>query len=202
MSLATPQATMMRGTVVTVHDGGAMTAPLPAFRPRFPLADVARWATRYPAANDTEVETVGWIARSRGCYTREEFLTVTRWKAGCGRSRCERNSEDVVQEATGLALHAADERLRIGLLTLLHGVELPTASVLLHLAHPDPYPVLDARALWSLGVEQPPASYTFDFWLAYVHACRELAAHAHVPMRVLDRALWRYAIEHPTSGEG
>ena len=86
-------------------------------------------------------------------------------------------------------------RLRIGVLTLLDGVQMPTASVLLHLAHRDPYPIIDYRALWSLGVDAPPTPYSFAFWEAYTRACRSLARAANVSMRTLDRALWQYSKE-------
>lgn len=78
----------------------------------------------------------------------------------------------------------------------LRGAQLPTASVLLHLARPDLYPIIDFRALWSLSINMPPASYGFAFWWAYVQACRELARSAGVTMRRLDRALWQYSKEH------
>lgn len=59
----------------------------------------------------------------------------------------------------------------------------------------DLYPILDYRALWSLGIDPPPA-YDFPFWRAYTLACRELAAGAGVSMRDLDRALWQYSKEN------
>ena len=66
---------------------------------------------------------------------------------------------------------------------------MPTASVLLRLARPDPYPILYSRALWSLGIEKPPATYSFEFWQAYTRTCRSLAKQARVSMRTLDRAV-------------
>jgi hypothetical protein len=73
-------------------------------------------------------------------------------------------------------------------------VSWPTASVLLHFGRADPYPILDFRALQSLGVEQP-SQYTFDFWWAYVQACRRLADKHGVDMRTFDRALWQWSAE-------
>ena len=94
-----------------------------------------------------------------------------------------------------------DERQRIEALTRLHGVDYPTASVLLHLAHRDSYPIIDFRALWSLGVETPPTAYFFTYWWAYTQACRSLAKDAGVRMRTLDRALWQYSKERrPSKG--
>lgn len=47
------------------------------------------------------------------------------------------------------------ERARIESLTILDGVSWPTVSAILHLFHKDPNPILDYRALWSVGVEVP-----------------------------------------------
>ena len=99
---------------------------------------------------------------------------------------------------TEVALSTGCEQLRVESLTLLRGVHWPTASAILHFCHADPYPVLDVRALWSLGVERPPP-YAFDFWHAYTLACRKIARRARVSMRDLDRALWQYSKEQQTA---
>ncbi|MHB8459267.1 MAG: DUF429 domain-containing protein [Candidatus Limnocylindrales bacterium] len=173
-----------------------MSAPnVPTFQLRFPLAEVPFWAARYSSADDSAVEAIGKAARRRGWYTRDEFLVVTRWKTQRTKSRCEKNDEASVEATTRLALSTPDERLRIKALTRLHGVQFPTASVLLHLGHRELYPIIAYRALWSLRVEAPPSYYSFGFWSAYTQACRLLAAEAGVWMRTLDRALWQYAKE-------
>jgi predicted RNase H-like nuclease len=171
------------------------------FRLRFPLSEVMYWAARYAYADDAEVEAIGEAARKRGWYTRDEFLTVARWKSPRSRRLCEENDEAAVKAATQLALSTPDERQRIEALTQLHGIDYPTASVLLHLAHPDPHPIIDFRALWSLGVETPPSGYSFTYWRAYTQACRSLATDAGVRMRTLDRALWQFSKERrPPTG--
>ena len=167
---------------------------VPEFRPRFPLSEVLYWASRYAYADDAEVEAIGDRARERGWFTRDEFLTVARWKTPRSRKRCE-NDAARVKDITQRALSSPDERQRIEILTQLRGVEFPTASVLLHLAHRDPYPIIDYRALWSLGVENPPATYSFAFWRAYTQTCRSLAKDAGVRMRTFDRALWQFSKE-------
>lgn len=97
-------------------------------------------------------------------FTRDEFLTVATWKSRRPRKRYARNDEAFVTAVTRTALSTPHERLRIEVLTLLDGVSWPTASVLLHFGHPDPYPILDFRALWSLGVDVPEYAYNFyDF---------------------------------------
>ena len=57
------------------------------------------------------------------------------------------------------------------------------------------YPILDFRALWSVGVKAP-LKYSFDFWWRYTVFFRRLATRAGVRMRTLDKALWQYSKEH------
>jgi hypothetical protein len=172
------------------------TASVPDLRLRFPIRQIAKLAVEYAYADDSVVQAIGTKAQSRGWYMRDELVAVALWKTERSRSRVRRNREDAVKDATELALRTADERLRIGVLTQLQGVLMPTASVLLHLAHRDPYPILDFRALWSLGVDAQPSYYSFELWERYVQRCRELASEAGVDMRTLDRALWQYSSTH------
>jgi hypothetical protein len=71
---------------------------------------------------------------------------------------------------------------------------MPTASTLLYFAFPDDYPILDVRALQSLGVKSR-SGYSVTFWLNYLDACRALARRAGVSLRTLDKALWQYSKE-------
>lgn len=93
---------------------------------------------------------------------------------------------------TGAALATRDDALKMDLLRLLDGVDWPTASTLLHFCDRRPFPILDYRALWSLGFVRPPR-YTMAFWLGYVAFLRELCRVSRQPMRVVDRALWQYS---------
>ena len=86
---------------------------------------------------------------------------------------------------------------RITALLGLTGVGLPTASTLLYCAFPADYPILDVRALESLGVK-PRSQYPVSFWLEYLSACRGLARHHAVTIRTLDKALWQHSKEHTT----
>ena len=130
--------------------------------------------------------------RRRGCFTRREFLEFAAWKSPRALPRCRTNEDAFVRAVTATALATPSDRLRIEVLRLLNGVDWPTASVLLHFAHADPYPILDVRALWTLGVSTPLA-YSYDVWSAYTARCRALAAQSGLSMRDLDRALWQYS---------
>jgi hypothetical protein len=100
----------------------------------------------------------------------------------------------VVVASTRRALHASDEAERMGALLELSGVGVPTASTLLYVAFPQDYPILDARALESLGVKAR-STYPLSFWLAYLEACRTIARQAGVSLRTLDKALWQRSKE-------
>ena len=96
--------------------------------------------------------------------------------------------------ATGRALDTEDEVTRMSALLDLAGVGVPTASVLLYCVFPNEYPILDVRALESLGVK-PRSQYPLSFWLEYLSACRELARRHEVSIRTLDKALWQHSKE-------
>jgi hypothetical protein len=168
--------------------------PVPIFELRFPARDIEALASRFPVADDGQGLATGAGARARGHYTREEFIAVCGWKTVRSRSKVASNSEAAVVDATGRALAAREEAQRMEALLELEGVGVPTASVLLYFAFPDDYPILDVRALESLGVK-PRTQYPVSFWLAYLAACRELALRYGVPIRTLDKALWQHSRE-------
>jgi hypothetical protein len=134
-------------------------------------------------------------AVQRDYITREDLIDVARWKWKGGRTwrLVAGNSESEVQEASAVAFATKCERLRVGALLALRGVQWPMASVILHFAFPERYPILDARAMNTVGGSKV---YNFDRWMEYVALCREASQRFEVTMRVLDRALWTYDKEH------
>ncbi len=163
---------------------------------RFDPKHIHALADRYRFAEDVHILDIGLHAQEAGEFSFDDFLRVCEWKTIRSRSRCRKNTADDVREITRIALSTAIERLRIEALCCLHGVGLPTASVLLHIGHREPYPILDVRALWSLGFDKPPTYYSFKFWWQYVQSCRQLAEELSIDMRTLDRALWQYSKEN------
>jgi len=105
------------------------------------------------------------------------------------------NTREAVEKATSVALsEGSSERPRMSELRSLHGVEWPTASVLLHFAYPERYPILDWRALEALGMTRTP-TYSFRFWEAYVNGWLALVEEAGVDSRTFDQALWQWSKE-------
>ena len=165
---------------------------------RFEAEQILTWAEHY-TDDDTRIEEViAPAVQRRGYLTRSDLRKICYWKSPRTRRRIDKNDEAFIQVVTQVARTTPNERLRISSLTLLDGISWPTASVILHFCHPEPYPVLDFRALWSLSVDVPK-QYDFAFWWAYTGFCRNLANHVEVSMRVLDRALWQYAKENQST---
>jgi hypothetical protein len=171
----------------------ASTKPL-AFVLQLDPADIPALAARFGDTGDGVETAVGSSARSRGYYTRKEFLTVCRWKSARTQQKAASNSAAAIRAATASAFAIADLTAQVSHLTALSGVGMPTASVLLHVTFPESFPILDVRALGSLGVTGR-SSYTPAFWASYVEACRGLAAEHSVSLRTLDKALWQYSKE-------
>jgi hypothetical protein len=164
------------------------------FELQFPAGEIEALARRFPGSDDRALLATGAAVRARGYYTRTEFIEVCAWKTVRSRPKVAGNPERAVIDATTRALASIDEATRIGALLELEGVGVPTASTLLYCAFPDEYPILDVRALESLGV-RPRSTYPVSFWLAYLEACRSLAQASRVSVRTLDKALWQHSKE-------
>lgn len=165
------------------------------FRLQFDPAEIRPLAERFSYDDDAAVRRVGASAARRGYYTREEFTAVCNWKTPRSRARVATNSAEQVETQTKLALgKQTSKEERMTALTALVGVGVPTASALLHFAEPERYPILDVRALESLG-RRGQSTYSTTFWLRYLAACQALAEAHGVPIRTLDKALWQHSKE-------
>jgi len=170
---------------------------VPKFELQFPGGEIESLAARFGSGaydGDAAPRAVGGAVRARGYYTRGEFITVCAWKSPRSRPRILSNSRAVIVRNTRAALAARDEPGRIEPLLGLNGVGVPTASTLLFVAFPTEYPILDVRALESLGVAAR-STYPLAFWLGYLEACRRLARECGVTIRTLDKALWQHSKE-------
>lgn len=167
------------------------TTTIPSFSPRFSTDKIKDLIEQYGSVDQSQLD-IGARAKALGYYTQPDFVAICNWKTrGRPRRYYIKNTEQGVQKQTSIALTDPNEETRIRALLLLNGVGLPTASMLLHLASPDQYPVIDFRTLWSLGCES--AHINVSFWLKYVHFCRDLSAKWGKSLRDLDRALFQYS---------
>ena len=124
---------------------------------------------RYDDATDHEATAAGRRARGRGYYTKPEFITVCRWKSPRISGRAAKNAPGAIHRQTCLAFRASDEEERMRSLIELAWVGIPVASTLLHFAFPRLYPIIDWRALESLG-QKRRSTYSIIFWLSYLDA--------------------------------
>ena len=162
---------------------------------RFPESEIHQWAEQYNSGStEASFAEIRPMVQEQGYLDKELLKRVARWKSPRPARHVEKNDEDYIRDVTSFAFNATSERARIRGLMLLDGVSWPTASAILHLFHKDPYPILDFRALWSVGLET--YRYSSLFWQEYVDFCREIASRNQVDMRTLDKALWQYSKEN------
>jgi len=96
-------------------------------------------ASRYEYANgEDEIIRLQPKIKKKGFLTAEELYKIAYWKSPRSSGHVSNNRDDYAQEITGFAFGAKNERSRIEVLTLLTGVSMPTASVILHFFHRDP----------------------------------------------------------------
>lgn len=152
---------------------------------------ILEYAARYVYdAEDILGDRLETAAR-RGYMTLDDLVVVAKWKWRGGRTRqlCLENTDKEVKEISAVSFASESERLRIGALLALRGVQWPMASVILHFAFPDRYPILDIRAINTVGGS---GVYSFALWQQYVDLCRQAAVMHGVTMRTLDKALWAF----------
>ncbi len=167
------------------------------FTLRFDPNAIEFWAARFGSDESAARFFREIVPRVKkyGYLNKEDFVRLCEWNSTRPRKLYHSNAEDFIREITRVSFSTKHERVRVEILTLLNGVSLATASVLLHFCAPDPYPILDTNSLWSLQAT-PPKKFDFDFWWQYVQVTRKLAKQAKVDMRTLDRALFQYAREN------
>jgi len=155
-----------------------------------------KYDERYLGSNDELVERKmkGWL-KDKTFLDKEGFVKIGLWKSKRPKKSYENNDEILVKEITGFSFSAIGEEARIKSLTVLNGVSWPVASTILHFKFPDRYPIMDFRAIWSLGWEQPK-KYDFIFWQKYCEEITKLSKNYNLPMRTIDKALWEYSKEN------
>ena len=156
--------------------------------------ELAELAALCPLDDDVPVR-VGRRASERGYMTREELLALVEWRYPEGANNCHRNSEVRVQQQSQLAFESTDARSAIASLMKLQGVAWTLASLVLHFAHVDPYPVFDTHGLDAFNIDHYEPR-TLSLWTRYIDACRAICDECDLTMRELERAFWQFAQEY------
>ena len=160
--------------------------------------DLPFWQGLSNGEADDRIEEKYQAVRHRGHMTADELQVTAWWKCRGNRlaGRLGQNAPNDVEEITRVSFACTSERLRIGALRALHGVDWPMASVILHFAFPDRFPILDVRVMHSMG---GPHAYNFDRWTRVTDLCRSKIMKCGITMRQLDRALWTH--DYKRSGQ-
>ena len=130
--------------------------------------------------------------QQQGYLDIELLKKVATWKSPRRVALIDKNSESDVREITGYALKSPHEHVRwehFNRASWVLDFQLPLRFFTSFTKHP--YPIIDFRAMWSIGVDE--YNYSFEFWQEYVTFCRNHAKRNNVDMRTLDRALWMYS---------
>jgi len=142
------------------------------------------------------------VARDRGYLTAGELVRICRWKSPRATALVRSNSARRVRRATETAFRSMDERVRFEALVSLRGVSAPSASAVLTLLDPERYGVIDIRvwqllhATGSVTGNARGAGFTFDQWLQFLRAVRDLAVTLELPARAVERTLFAIHRDH------
>ncbi len=164
---------------------------------------IKEYAGRYLAAGqwakrDRELKDIFKEVRKRGYMLPRELMVMGEWKAERRiLHHLRKNSREKLKQVTGTVLAGGSDRERMHWLRQLRGVGFPVASVFLHFGLPGCYPILDVRAVRTVG--GPAHIKSYRCWLPYAKFCRTEAKKIGVSMRTLDRALWQFDKEYQGS---
>jgi hypothetical protein len=162
------------------------------------------WTGMSDAQRDEEKNTFeAGLAIREGDRTPATLQTIVHWKSPRIVPLFKKNSTEEVKAALDVAVSHTTVAEAMVALIKLQGVGIPVASAILTAIYPERYTVIDFRALETLG-------YTdVTFYIAYLDFCRDLAKQDLVPaqidlpaptkLRALDRALWQWSKENPSS---
>jgi ribosomal protein S8 len=151
-----------------------------------------KYNQKYRGTDGSKVEKeMKRLLKNRGYLTRANLITIGDWKAPRARRHYRKNRNQRVRKISKSSFSTKDEKKRIESLDSLRGVGYPIASTILHFAFPHKYPIMDFRVIRSLGLKQP-STYKFDFWKGYCKKMQAIAKKYRLPMRTVDKALWKY----------
>ena len=114
------------------------------------------FSERYKYQSDNNIALIGKSVKENNFLAYDEFVSICAWKTPRSKHNVKSNDKDYIKEISNISFTTKSDQLRIEILTLLNGVGWPTASTILHFCHKEEFPILDFRALWSLGLNSIP----------------------------------------------
>jgi len=175
------------------------------FKLQFDISEIPALAERYEKAignlDEQAFKHAANIVARKGAHTKEtlvDLLEVMRWKSQRALNLLHNNTEDEIFEALDIALDTEHERTAIAVLCGLEGFGVPMASAVLTALHssfdPDRFTIIDWRALEALGCKDE--TITLPLYLDYLDFIFDLKERTGHSLRVIDRALWQWSLEH------
>ena len=134
------------------------------------------------------------LLKKQGYLRQKELVRIGMWKSKRPKRHYESEENDdlTVKEITAFSFRTKSEKARIESLLALKGISWPVASAILHFAFPSKYPIWDFRVLWSLGWTE---HYNFNLWQKYCSKIRKISGKYKLPIRTVEKALWKYSKE-------
>lgn len=175
------------------------------FKLQFDESEIPALAARYEAALGTQdaeaFARAAKIVARKGAHTKEtltDLLEIMRWKSHLGLHHFKFNTDEEVFEALDIAVDVEHERTAIAVLCGLEGFGVPMASAVLTAlqgsSDDERFTIIDWRALEALG--RGSESVTLPLYLEYLDYIFELKERTGHSLRVIDRALWQWSLEH------
>ncbi|MBL7127620.1 MAG: hypothetical protein ISS16_01395 [Ignavibacteria bacterium] len=136
------------------------------------------------------------VAKIRGSLTKADLIKVCYFKSPRTINQIKKNSDYKISTVTKKALASRSERIKLELLTSLHGVSVPMASAILMLTNPKRYGVIDIRVwelLYKIGtMKTNPKGVNFSFkeWYRFLVIIRYFAEKFNVKARDIERTLF------------
>jgi hypothetical protein len=173
------------------------------FKPQPKPADITALSTRYMAtpykhwtvADEDQLALDAGYRLVNAGSDMEDAKTIVRWKSPRRMDLFELNTPPDVEAAIKAAIAATrdgDVSRAVTALMQLDGVGLKMATAFLTAMFPTIYTVCDIRASEALGQKDYGS---LRYYVAYLAACRRMAAAYGVTLRDFDRANWQWSKE-------
>jgi hypothetical protein len=164
-------------------------ADIPALAARYLATPYKNWTA---ADEDRLAEEAGWRLVNAP-FNLADVKTIVLWKSHRRMDLFDQNDSADVESAiidAIAATRAGDVQGAVKALTQLAGVGVKMASAILTAMFPTFYTVCDIRASAALGQKDYSS---LRYYVAYLTACRRMAAECGVTLRDFDRANWQWS---------